>query len=134
MTAYICAIEQKYEEEGLALGLTGVNLSNFIKNKTTVNIKEDINGFKNEFFDINNGLSDIIDGVSNNKYQPSYGHGYESDGITSYWEYDPTRVPNEAFAQFFSAQMTGDTVEIEKMKEIMPNTYAIYMEMVGNKE
>lgn len=130
VTAYICAIEQKYEEEGLALGYTGEDLNDYILDNTENEICEDINGASNEYFHVNNGLSDIIDGVSNNKYQASYGHGYEDDGITSYWEYDSTRVPNEAFAQFFSAQMTGDTVEIEKMKEIMPKTYEIYMQMI----
>lgn len=72
----------------------------------------------------NNGISDIIDGVSNGKYQPSYGHG---DG---YWEENSSRLANEAFAQFFSAQMTGDTQEVEKMKELMPETYEIYCKMI----
>jgi len=40
------------------------------------------------------------------------------------------KVASEGFAQIFSAQMTGDTTEIEKMKEIMPETYKIYTEMI----
>ena len=96
-----------------------------VTEQTTAAIKTDICGSGNETYHVNNGLSDIIDGVSNGKYQPSYGHD------VGYWDKDPSRVANEAFAQFFSAQMTGDTVEMEKMKELMPEAYDIYMDMVS---
>jgi len=37
---------------------------------------------------------------------------------------------NDGFAEIFAAEMTGDTTEIEKMKEIFPETYKIYSDMV----
>jgi hypothetical protein len=130
VSAYISSIENIKREEGENIyNLTGAQLDSYVERETLTEIKKDINGPSGEYFDVNNGLSDIIDGVSNNMYQASYGHGFEDTG-ESYWEYDPSRVPNEAFAQFFSAQMTGDTTEIEKMKEIMPKTYEIYMHMI----
>lgn len=132
VSAYITGIEDVKRTEGETVyNLTGEQLDSFVERETLKEIENDINGLSNEYYHINNGLSDIIDGVSNNMYQASYGHGFEDTG-ESYWEYNPSRVPNEAFAQFFSAQMTGDTVEIEKMKEIMPNTYEIYMRMIEN--
>lgn len=116
--------EEYYRNEGINKGYSDAQLDKYIENETDKAIKQDINGDKNENYHVNNGLSDIIDGVSNDKYQPSYGH---PDG---YWEENPSRVANEAFAQFFSAQMTGDEAEIQKMKELMPETYKIYSEMI----
>lgn len=121
VSAYIDAYEQTYKQEGIELGYSGSKLEKYIEDQTKAAINADINGPSKEYYDINNGLSDIIDSVSNGKYQPSYGH---PDG---YWDANPSRVANEAFAQFFSAQMTGDTTEIENMKEIMPETYDIYI-------
>jgi DNA-binding ferritin-like protein (Dps family) len=124
INAYCNGYEEYYRNEGISKGYSGARLDKYIENETKNAIKLDINGSENEYYHVNNGLSDIIDGVSNDKYQPSYGH---PDG---YWEENPSRVANEAFAQFFSAQMTGDTAEIEKMKELMPETYEIYTEMI----
>lgn len=124
ISQYCDKYEEYYRNEGISKGYSGAQLDKYIENETDKAIEQDINGSKNEYYNVNNGLSDIIDGVSNNKYQPSYGH---SDG---YWDENPSRVANEAFAQFFSAQMTGDTTEIEKMKELMPETYKIYTEMI----
>ena len=73
---------------------------------------------------IYDGISDIIDGVSNGKYEINYGH--EED----YWEKNKMSVAHEAFANMFAAEMTGDVVEIEKMKEIMPNAYECYRELI----
>lgn len=124
ITQYCNDYEESFRKSGADQGYTGAQLEKYIEIQTSQAIKKDVNGSSNEYYHINNGISDIIDGVTNGKYQPSYGHG---DG---YWEKDQSKVANEAFAQFFSAQMTGDMVEIEKMKEIMPQTYDVYMEMI----
>lgn len=124
ISQYIDKYEEYYRNEGIDKGYSDTQLDKYIERETDNAIKQDIIGSNKEYSDVNNGLSDIIDGVSNDKYQPSYGH---PDG---YWEKNPSRVANEAFAQIFSAQMTGDTTEIEKMKEIMPETYKIYTEMI----
>lgn len=124
ITQYYESYETQFKQEGMAKGYTNMQLEKYVESQTTAAIKQEINGGSQEYYDVNNGLSDIIDGVSNGKYQPSYGHG---DG---YWDANQSRVANEAFAQLFSAQMTGDTVEIGKMKELMPETYEIYCSMI----
>ena len=126
VSGYIQNYEDQFRQEGEDKGLTGPNLNKYVKEETKKAIETDINGVNNEYYHVNNGLSDIIDGVSNDKYQASYGHP------EGYWEKNPTRVSNEAFAQIFSAEMTGDTTEIEKMKEIFPETYEIYTDMINN--
>lgn len=126
ISAYINTYEEKYRQEGIDKKISGTKLERYIEDKTRKAISEDICGKNNEYCHINNGISDIIDGVSNDKYQPGYGH---SDG---YWKANQSRVPNEAFAQIFSAQMTGDEIELEKMKKIMPETYKLYCEMIKN--
>lgn len=126
VATYYQNYETQFRKEGIDKGYSGAKLDKYIENQTKTAINTEINGSSREYYDVNNGISDIIDGVSNGKYQPSYGHG---DG---YWDKNQSRVANEAFAQFFSAQMTGDIVEIEKMKEIMPETYEIYTNMIEN--
>lgn len=124
VSAYIEAYEQTYEQEGIELGYSGPKLEKYIEDQTEAAINSDINGSSREYIYVNDGLSDIIDGVSEGKYRPYYGHGGD------YWEANQSRVANEAFAELFAAQMTGDTAEIENMKEIMPETYDIYMNMI----
>ncbi|MCR4690761.1 MAG: hypothetical protein K5739_05430 [Lachnospiraceae bacterium] len=127
---YIDGYEKKYREEGQNLGKTGDDLDDYITKQTKKAIKEDINGKNDEYHHVNDGLSDIIDGVSNDKYQASYGHDPDKKTGKSYWDTNPSRVSNEAFAEIFAAEMTGDTTEIEKMKEIFPETYKLYSDMV----
>lgn len=121
---YIKSYEDTFRQEGMDLGRSGESLKDYIKEKTKAAIELDILGEEGEFTHINNGISDIIDGVSNGTYQPYYGHP------NGYWDKDPSLVPNEAFAQIFSAQMTGDEIELKKMKDIMPKTYEKYCEMI----
>lgn len=124
ISQYYQSYEEQYRKEGMEKGYSDSQLEKYIEKQTEKAIQQDIVGKSNEYYHINNGISDIIDGVSNGKYQPSYGH---KDG---YWEKNSSRLANEAFAQFFSAQMTGDTQEVEKMKELMPETYEIYCKMI----
>ncbi|MCQ2499342.1 MAG: hypothetical protein MJ133_10215 [Lachnospiraceae bacterium] len=123
---YISAYENQYREEGIARGYSGARLESYIENNTRSAITLDLNGPNNENLHVNDGLSDIIGGVSNNKYVASYGHA------NGYWDANPSRVPNEAFAEIFSAQMTGDTIELARMKEIFPDTYKIYCDMISS--
>lgn len=125
---YINSFESQYRSEGIAKGYSGARLEDYIEKSTRAAITNDIAGPNREYAHINNGLSDIVDGVSNDKYQASYGHNPQN-GVT-YWDRDPSRVPNEAFAQIFSAQMTGDETELAKMREIFPETYKIYCDMI----
>lgn len=124
--AYVKSYEDKYRAEAIAKGLTGAQASKYVMDMTEKAISKDINGPHNETYHVNNGLSDIIDGVTDGKYQPSYGHAED------YWSTNPSRVPNEAFAQIFSAQMTGDETELAKMREIFPEAYEKYCNMVAN--
>lgn len=121
---YIKRYEDQYREEGISKGFSGRMLDKYMEAKTSAALKKDILGSDNKYTHVNDGVSDIINGVSNSKYRPDYGH---NDG---YWEENQARVPNEAFANIFAAQMTGDEVELAKIREIMPETYEIYLKMV----
>ncbi len=126
VSAYIQQYEDKFEKEGIEKGYTGEELGAYVEQETRQAIKDDILGPNKEYEDANNGMSDIIDGVSNGKYEPKYGHP------NGYWDVDTSRVANETFAHMFAAQMTGDTTELEKMENIMPTAYAIYNDMVSD--
>lgn len=128
ISTYVNDYEEKFRKEGIEKGYTDTQLDKYIENETRDAIELDINGSSNETYNTNNGISDIIDGVTNGNYQPSYGHDED------YWNLDQTRVANEAFAQIFSAQMTGDETELNKMRELMPETYEYYMEMIKSNE
>ena len=69
------------------------------------------------------GVSDMIDAATDGKYKPNYGH---TGNNKNYWKENDTRQVNEAFAEMFSAEMTGDTTEIDWIKQNCPQTYAAY--------
>ena len=121
---YISEIEEKHRIKGKERGYKGFMLPIYVRNQTLAEMEMDICENKPEQGYIYDGISDIIDGVSNGKYEINYGH--EED----YWEKNKMSVAHEAFANMFAAEMTGDVVEIEKMKEIMPNAYECYRKLI----
>lgn len=75
-------------------------------------------------------VEDMLDGATNGKYGSGHtGYGEYAPGKT-YWETDDRNLPNETFANLYSASMTGNTEEIEYFKENFPHVYEEYMNMV----
>ncbi|MBR4040395.1 MAG: hypothetical protein IKJ11_09925 [Clostridia bacterium] len=82
--------------------------------------------------DLKNGLSDICGGLTANQCSGAYGHddsywtGKQQHGI-------PDKVNNEAFAHFFESSMRTDGTKVEYIKEIFPNAYEEFKEIVRKK-
>lgn len=113
---YISSLEDQAREKYKDT-YSGTALENQIEKETKSKLKSVFGGVNANVY---NGASDIIDGGTNGKYEPTYGHN------DTYWEDNTTRLANESFAQMFSAEITGDTAETKFMKEIFPNAYAEY--------
>ena len=71
----------------------------------------------------------MIDSISNGKYRITYGH---TGNDPNYWTDNPSRIPNEAFAQCFAADLRGDTKEYEFMCDKFPNMMKAYDELVSS--
>lgn len=80
------------------------------------------------------GVSDMIDGTSNDKYQLGYGHGSYADQNGTYWDKDPTNLSNETFANIFAMEMCNDEKQIEFVKENFPNVYEEYEKLLPHIE
>ena len=78
------------------------------------------------------GISDMIDGATNGDVNLGAGHSSygENEQGETYWERDSTNLPNETFANIYSAEMRNDTAEIEYYKEHFPNVYEEYKKLV----
>lgn len=81
------------------------------------------------------GITDMIDAASNHKYAIGYTH-INSDpdywwriNDPTYWEDDPTRQSNEAFAEMFAADMQGDNKELEFIDKNFGNVYDEYEDL-----
>lgn len=113
---FISGIEA--EQRALYEGkFSGAQLEAKVRSATIAQLKDMLGG-KNTH--VLNGVSDMIDAQSNGAYNITYGH---ADG---YWDANPTRQANEAFAEMFSADFCNDTVETEFMKTHFPNAYREY--------
>ncbi len=69
-------------------------------------------------------FSDLFDALSEGKCKGRYGHKRE------YWKSDKI-IGSEAFAHFFSASATGNTIKLESIKEIFPNAYEEFLKVIG---
>ena len=70
------------------------------------------------------GISDIICGFTDSK-AGTYGHSKKD-------YYTDKNISNEAFAHFFEAGMSESSVKIDYIKELFPNSYNTYLEMVND--
>ena len=48
----------------------------------------------------------------------------------NYWRSDK-KIGSEAFAHFFGASATGNTIKLESIEAIFPNDYKEFLKMVG---
>ncbi len=101
--------------------LTEAQLESLVHKKTVEIMRSDTG---NSPASKTNGISDILGSVSGSQYSLGYGHK------ASYWTDNWTRVGNEGFAQFFSADVNHNTVEIEFMKKHFPDAYREYQSLL----
>ncbi|MGI6012299.1 MAG: hypothetical protein ACOX8H_12530 [Ruminococcus sp.] len=113
---YIAQIEQGFRDEVSPL-VPEFMREQAVRIATQKYLEETLGG---DNFHVLDGVSDMIDASSNGKYKITYGH---DDG---YWDEWPSRQANEAFAEMFSADICGDTVETDFMKKHFPNAYREY--------
>ena len=69
-----------------------------------------------------NGISDIVRGLTNGQATGPWGHSM------SYYNRDS--IEAEAFAHFFEASMRCDSVKLDYIKEIFPESYDRYQSMI----
>ena len=79
--------------------------------------------------DNKNGLSDLCGGLSNKECEGKWQHSAD------YWNYGtengiPMMLNNEAFAHFFEASMSPDPTKLNYLKEVFPNAYNEYQNIV----
>ena len=80
----------------------------------------------------NPGVADMMDGATLGDY--GYGHtayGEDANGQT-YWERDNTLLPNETFANIYAMEMSGDTEQLEYLKECFPHVYEAYRQILDS--
>ena len=79
--------------------------------------------------DNKNGISDLCGGLTGNEcvgrwlHDDSYWSGKTEHGV-------PDKVNNEAFAHFFEASMSTDSTKLDYIKEIFPNAYDEFKNIV----
>ena len=123
--AYIADVEKRAWEELNAKyrgKLTEEQLRSKVAEKTVEIMKRDLGNSPSYK---TNGVSDIIHAASDRKYNLGYGHFKEENGV-SYWDLNWTRQGNEGFAQFFTADVNHNSVEMEFMKKHFPDAYKEY--------
>lgn len=127
VTAYIEKTEKKYRDQLIkdpSYANDPIALEAAVETYTKNELKQD---FGNTVFD---GVSDMIDAASNGKYIPNYGHNNGlKPGEPTYWDKDPWRQADEAFAEMYSAEMTNDTTEMQFIEQNFPDSYQKYLEL-----
>ena len=128
VSSYISDIENKYRDEFLSSNpdASEADITRYVENSTRDELANILGG---ENKDCLNGVSDMIDSISNGKYCITYSHtGSDPD----YWTDYQSRVPNEAFAQCVAADLRGDTKEYKFMCDKFPNMMKAYNELVSS--
>ena len=123
--AYIADAEKRAMQELKAKygeKLTEQQLKSMVSKKAREIMKKDLGN--SPAYKIN-GISDILHAASGRKYDLGYGHFKEN-----YWESNWTKQGNEGFAQFFTADVNHNGVEIEFMKKYFPDAYKEYQNLL----
>ena len=128
VSSYISNIENKYRNEYISSnpGASEADITRYVENNTRAELTSTLGGSNKDCL---NGVSDMIDSISNGKYRITYSH---TGNNPNYWTSNPSRVPNEAFAQCFAADMRGDTQEYNFMRNNFPNMMKAYNELVSS--
>jgi len=102
------------------------DLDNYIKSKgyTTFNeAQNDINNWLWQDADMKSGVSDLIRGLSGAQVG-KWGHDMDY--------YTESSIAKEAFAHFFEAGMSDTSVKLDYIKEVFPNAYEKYLQMIND--
>ena len=73
--------------------------------------------------DMKNGISDLFKGLSNGEIEGDWAHS----------DYSKAMIENEAFAHFFEAGMSYKTIKLDYIKEVFPNAYRKFEEMLSER-
>ena len=84
-----------------------------------------IDDWLDEDSDMKHGVSDLITGLSNWKIVGSWKH--DEDYYTN------SKIENEAFAHFFEAGMSYKPIKLQYIKEVFPNAYKKFEEMLRER-
>lgn len=72
--------------------------------------------------DNKNGVSDLVTGLSDGNINGKWFHDS--------WYYTETKLEREAFAHFFEASMCTDSTKLDYIKEVFPESYKVYQQML----
>lgn len=75
--------------------------------------------------DMKHSVSDLITGLSNYKIEGPWNHEEEY--------YSDSKIENEAFAHFFEAGMSYKPIKLQYIKEVFPNAYKMFEEMLVDR-
>lgn len=128
VSSFLSGIESKYRSEFLSSnpGASEENITQYVESSTRAELNTTLGGLNHDCL---NGVSDMIDSISNGKYRITYSH---TGNDPNYWTDASSRIPNEAFAQCFAADMRGDIREYSFMCDKFPNMMKAYNELVSS--
>ncbi|MCR5671305.1 MAG: hypothetical protein K6G10_09895 [Butyrivibrio sp.] len=139
VTAYVASIEQSVRDKYKGSNLTPEEIEEKVVQETTAILQQQLWGNNNQDYHVYDGVSDMIDAATNHKYVISYSHSL-SDPLSflpwhpTYWDWDPDRQCDEAFAEIFAAEMCGDKQEIEFIKNNFGDVYDRYQDLCRSME
>lgn len=104
----------------------------FIRYKHIISVK--INSHDNgeifdkmeEIFGCDPSASSILD-----LFSGMSGHNFPYSHSQDYWQESNLHLEREAFAHFFEATARNDNVKLQYLKEVFPNSYSIFLKMIG---
>ncbi len=80
---------------------------------------------RNDNPDLKNGVSDMVNGLSGGKCSGNWSHSADY--------YNDSSIACESYAHFFEASMYYDSTKIDYMKEVFPESYKKFKEMVDEE-
>ncbi len=80
---------------------------------------------RNDNPDLKNGISDMVNGLSSGKCSGNWSHSADY--------YNDSSIACESYAHFFEASMYYDSTKIDYMREVFPESYKKFKEMVDEE-
>lgn len=139
VTAYIESKEAEAKKELQQAGKSPsdsgyqTKFEDLVKQKIKADIEAEFG--KNVDSALYDGITDMIDAASNHKYVVGYNHTGSDPNYwwtwndPTYWEEDPDRQSDEAFAEMFAADMQEDQKELDFIKKHFGTVYDEYEDL-----
>lgn len=139
--AYVESIEVQMRNQYVNSGLSSEDIEKLVQRDTEAFLRQELTGTNNADFHVYDGVSDMIDAATNHKYSITYSHERSDPDYwfipfydPTYWEADTSRQCNEAFAEIFAAEMSGDQQEINFIKTNFGDVYDRYKDVCAYME